>query len=189
MILKTLPNKIVLAALISYSGILWLNLQHEFVYTRSAIQFPPVSNWLRDAMIVLIPVMLAVWIGIGLTQWVIDRFGRRLSSSTQSMLAAAILGGVTSLSIILIEANRVFQTGIGSDFIFLANICGRIYPNGNPMLSLLRWLFPITQAFRLHILLQDWFNLALINLAITLLLVIVFEGFGRTRNSFDLETL
>ena len=114
MILKTLPKKIVLAALISYSGILWLNLQHEFVYTRSAIQFPPVSNWLRDAMIVLIPVMLAVWIGIGLTQWVIDRFGRRLSSSTQSMLAAAILGGVTSLSIILIEANRVFQTGIGT---------------------------------------------------------------------------
>ena len=188
MIFNTLPKKLALAALIAFGGIVWLNLLHEFVYTRSAIHFPPVSNWLRDTLIVLVPVMLAVWISIGLVQWMIDRFGWRLSVSTQSMLAATILGAVTSLSTIVIEANRVFQTGIGSEFVFLANICGRIYPNGNPVLNILRWLFPITQAFRFHILLQDGVNLALINLAITILLIIILEGFGR-RNSFDLETL
>ncbi len=189
MILNTLPKKFARAVLIAFVGIAWLNLLHEFVYTPSAIQFPPVSNWLRDTLIVLAPVMLAVWIGIALVQWMIDRFGRRLSVSTQSMLAAAMLGALTSLSTILIEANRVFQTGIGSEFVFLANICDRIYPNGNPLLSFLRWLLPITQAFRFHILLQDGFNLALINMAITIFLISILEVFGRSRNSFDRETL
>jgi len=185
MILNTLPNKSALAAIIAYAGIVWLNEWHQFVYTRSAIEFPPVSNWLRDSMIVLIPVTLAVWVGIGLIQWIIDRFGRRMSPSTQSMLAATILGGLTSLSIILIETNRIFRTGIGNEFAFLASICGSIYPNGNLLLSILQWIFPGTQAFRFHILLQDGVNLALINLAITILLILILEGFVRGRNSYD----
>ncbi len=188
MILNTFPKKLALAALIAFGGIVWLNRLHEFFYSRSAIQFPPVSNWLRDALIVLVPVMLAVWIGMGLVQWMIDRFGQRLSLSTQSILAAAILGALTSLATIVIEANRVFQTGIGSEFNFLANICGRLYPNGNPLLSILNWLLPVTQAFRFHILIQDGANLALINLGITIFLILILEGFGSRRNSFHLET-
>lgn len=189
MVLNSLPKKIALAALIASCGIVWLNLWHQFVYTRSAIQFPVVSNWLRDAITVLLPVVLAVWIGIDLLQWMTNRFGRRLSLSTQSMLAAAIVGGMTSLSIVLIEANRIFSTGIGSEFSFLSNICGRIYPQGYPLLSILRGLFPNTQAFRLHIMLQDGANLALVNMAITILLILILKSFARDRTSFGVKAL
>lgn len=188
MILNTLPKKAALAAIIAYCGIVWLNQWHQFVYTRSAIKFPPVSNWWRDSMIVLIPVMLAVWIGIGLMQWIIDHFGRRMSPSTQSILAAAILGGFTSFSIILTETNRLFQTGIGNEFTFLASICGRIYRDGSILLGILRWMLPDAQAFRFHLLVQDGFNLALINLAITILLIIILEGFVGNKNSYVYES-
>jgi hypothetical protein len=189
MLLKSLPSKLVLTALIAYGGIEWLKLWHRFVYTRSAIIFPPFSSWLRDLMIVLVPVLLAVWIGIGLLQWIIDHFGRRMSASWQSILTAITLGGVTSLSFVLVEANQIFRSGLGSEFSFLASICGRIYPKGNLLLLVLRWVFPVNQAFRIHILLQDGLNLALINMAITIVLILVLEGFVKVRNVYEPETL
>ncbi len=185
MILDTLLKKSALAILIAGGGIMWLNEWHQFAYTRSAIEFPPVSNWLRDSTIVLVPVMLAIWIGMALSQWFIDRFGGRLSPSAQSMLAAATLGGATSLAIILMEAGKIFQTGIGTEFAFLASICRSIYPNGNLLLNILQGIFPSTQAFRFHILLQDGFNLALANLTITILVIIILEGFVRGKVIFD----
>ncbi|MBI3241376.1 MAG: hypothetical protein HYZ49_03690 [Chloroflexi bacterium] len=185
MILDTLPKKSVLAVLIACGGIVWLNEWHQFAYSRSPINFPPVSNWLRDSMFVLIPVALAIWIGIALSQWLIDRFGGRMSPSAQSMLTAAILGGATSFAIILMEAGKIFQTGIGTEFAFLASICRSLYPDGNLLLSILQGIFPSTQAFRFHILLQDGFNLALANLTITILVIIILEGFVRGKIVFD----
>ena len=190
MILNTLPKKFALSTLIACCSVVWLNTWHQYGYSRSAINFPPISNWFRDSMIVLIPVMLAVWVSIALTQWLIGRSNGRMSPSTQSMLAAAILGGMTSITIMLIENYRIIGTGIGNEFVFLASICNRLYPNGNLVLSILKWMFPGTRALRFHILLQDGLYLMLFNLAITILLIILLEGFVRVRerNSYAHET-
>lgn len=188
MILNTVPRKLALAILIAFSSVVWLNTWHQYVYTRSRVDFPPVSNTLRDALIILIPVLLAVWIGVALTQWIINRSNGRISVSTQSILAAGTLGGMTSITISLMESTRGIATGIGNEFVFLASICNRVYPNGNLLLSILKWAVPGSRALRFHILLQDGFNLALVNLAITILLILIMEGFVRTGNSHELET-
>jgi hypothetical protein len=188
--LNTLPKKIALAILIAFGSVVWLNTWHQYVYTRSQIVFPPVSNRLRDTLIILIPVMLAVWIGAALTQWIINRSSGRMSVSTQSILAAGILGGLTSITISLMESTRGIGTGIGNEFIFLASICNRVYPKGNLLLSTLKWIFPGPRAVQYHILLQDAVNLMLFNLTIIILLIIIVEGIGliTARNSYAQET-
>ncbi len=187
--LNTLPKKITLAILIAIGSVVWLNTWHQYVYTRSRIDFPPVSNRLRDTLIILIPVMLAVWIGVAIAQWIINRSSGRMSPSTQSMLTAGILGGMTSITISLMEFTRGLGTGIGNQFIFLASICNRVYPNGNLLLSTLKWIFPGTRALRYHILVRDGVNLMLFNLAIVILLIILLEAFGfiKARNSYPQE--
>lgn len=187
MIMNTWPKKAALAALLAGLSIAWLNHWHKFVYTRSAITFPPVSTWLRDALMVLLPVFLAIWLGLGLARWLIDRFASQLSPSTQSVLVAGSLGIATSISILLVESNRMFRTGIGNEFTFLASICGRLTPSSYPVLSLLRWIFPTGQAFRLHILFQDGSNLALINMAATILIILVLEALTGTLKKLSLE--
>ncbi len=178
MILNTFSRKFALAIFIAFGSVLWLNKWHQYVYTRSRVDFPPVSNWLRDSMIILLPVLLAVWIGVALTEWITNRSNGRMSASTQSILAAAILGGMTSITISLIESTRGIGTGIGNEFIFLASICNRVYPNGNLLLSILKWAVPGSQALRLHILLRDGANLMLFNMAIAVLLIMLLEGFA-----------
>ena len=187
--LNTLPRKITLAILIAFGSVVWLNTWHQYVYTRSRVTFPPVSNRRRDTLIILIPVMLAVWIGAALTQWIINRSSGRISVSTQSMLAAGILGGMTSITVSLMESTRGIGTGIGNEFVFLASICNRVYPNGNILLSTLKWIFPGSRALRYHILLRDGVYLMLFNLAIIILLIIIVEGIGlvRARNSHAQE--
>ncbi|MBI5825910.1 MAG: hypothetical protein HZB18_17935 [Chloroflexi bacterium] len=190
MILHTLPRKFVLAIFIAFGSIAWLSKWHQYVYTRSRVDFPPVSNWARDSIIVLLPVLLAIWISVALTEWIINRSNGRMSLSTQSILMAAVLGGMTSAIIVLIESNRSIGTGIGNEFIFLASICNRVYPNGNLLLSTLKWAVPGAQALRLHILLRDGANLMLFNMATTLLLIMLMEGFAFVRfgNAYAHET-
>ena len=188
MILNTLPKMSALAIFIAFGGVVWLNEWHKYGYSSIELTFPPVSSWLRDSMIVLIPVMLAVWLSIALAQRIINRFDQRMSPSTQSILTAAILGGVTSLTIILVENNRTIWTGISNELAILVSICGTLYPNGNLLLNTLQWAFPSYQATRYHILLQDGFYLALVNLTITIFLIFILEGFSRVGNSRNYET-
>lgn len=179
MILNTLPRKSMLAIVIAAGSVLWLNKWHQYGYSASPITFPPFSSWLRDSLIVLLPVMLAVWSGVWLAQMFIDRSSQRMTPFTQYMLIAGILGGVTSIIIALMESSRVVWTGFGNEFVFLTNICGKLYPNGNLLLNTLQWILPDTRAVRFHILLQDWSNLVLIDLAITILTILALEGFAR----------
>jgi hypothetical protein len=64
-----------------------------------------------------------------------------------------------------------------------------VYPNGNLLLSTLKWIFPGARALRYHILVQDGVSLMLFNLAIIILLIIIVEGIGllRNRNSYAQE--
>ncbi len=184
MILNTLLRKSVLAIFIACGGVAWLNEWHQYGYSSTAIIFPPVSSWMRDSMIVLIPIMFAVWASMTFAEWIINRFTQHLSPSTQSILTAAILGGVTSLTIVLMENNRAIWTGISNELAILASICKTLYPNGNLLLSSLQWALPSYEATRYHILLQDGFYLALINLTITVLLILILEGFSNVSNLF-----
>lgn len=179
MILNTLSRKSILAVFIAHGSVLWLNRWHQYGYSTSPINFPPFSSWWRDSMIVFLPVMLAVWIGVWFSQLIIDRSSQRMTPFTQSMLIAGILGGGTSIMIALMESSRVVWTGFGNEFVFLTNICGKLYPNGNLLLNTLQWILPDTRAVRFHILLQDWSNLALINLAITILAILILEGIAK----------
>ncbi len=179
MILNTLLKKSVLAIVIAVGSVLWLNKWHQYGYSASPITFPPFSSWLRDSLIVLLPVMLAVWSGVWLAQMFIDRSSQRMTPFTQYMLIAGILGGTTSIMIAFMESSRVVWTGFGNEFVFLTNICGKLYPNGNLLLNTLQWVFRDTQAVRFHILFQDWSNLVLIDLAITILVIVALEGLAK----------
>ena len=188
--LNTLPKKSALAVLIAFGSIMWLNKWHEYVYSRGAVKFPPVSNWLRDSLIVLIPIMLAVWLGVALIEWLNHRFGERMAPTGQTILAAAILGSLTSLATILIEINRALQTGISSQFSFVASICTRIYQSGTFgyfLLSILKSTFG-GEGLRIHIMLQDGFNLALINLALVILLIMILEAFSKPTIHYQTQT-
>ncbi len=189
MIFNTVPKKFAVSILIACSSIVWLNKWHQYVYTRSRIDFPPVSNWVRDSIFVLLPIMLAIWTGVILTQKINNRFSRWMSASTQSMMTASVLAGMSTVMILFVEGSRNIATGIGYEYVFLASICNRVYPNGNTLLDILKWVFPGAQALRLHILLRDGANLALFNLAIIILVIMLHEGFlfVRTQNFFVQE--
>jgi len=185
--IDTLPKKAALAVLLAYGSVMWLNEWHQYGFSRSRLQFPPVSNWFRDSLTILIPVMLGVWIGAVLAQWLIEISNGRMSLSTQSILAASILAGTTSIVIILIEGSKMIRTGIGNEYVFLASICSRLYPKGNVVLNILQWIFPGQRALRLHILVQDGWNLMLVNLAVTILLMLIIEGFNGKVRSYAYE--
>jgi hypothetical protein len=180
--IDTFPRKTALSVLIAYFSIIWLNEWHQYNFSRSPIVFPPVSNWLRDALIVALPVMLGVWAGISITRWLIACFRGRMSPSAQSMLMASILAGFTSSAILLIESTRAIGTGIGNEFLFLIGVCSSRLSKGSLVLNVLDHIFPRTQALRLHILLQDGFYLALVNLTIVIFLIIILEGSVQASN-------
>lgn len=176
MTINTPLKQFILAIFIACSSVLWLNQWHQYGYTRSPITFPPVSTWWRDAFLILIPLVLAVWLGSALAQRVTERFAGRFSPSMQIVLAAVILGGATTAAVLLMENTRIVWTGIGNELAFLANICGRLYPNGNWLLELLQSSLPLSQAARYHILIQDGLNLILLNGGISLLAILLCEG-------------
>ena len=183
MTLDTLPRKSALAVLIAYCSVIWLTVWHEFGFN-IRMSFPSNSSWPRDTLIILLPVMAAVWVGIALAQWLINRFQGRLSASTQSMLTASILGGLTTLSIILVEGNRIFRTGIGNGVAIQLSICGKILPASNLLLKTLLGIFSRPQALRYHVFLQDGIYLALINVGLTIFLMLILEGFMRRKSNF-----
>ena len=182
--INTVSRKSILAILIAIGSILWLYLWHRYGYSRAPLPFPPVSSWLRDAMIIFVPVLLAILAGSALSQWLIGHSQGRLASSLQSILEAFILAVVTSLGIMLIENDRTLLTGIGNQLSFLASICTRLYPQGSFLLGLLKWFIPDLRSLRLHLLLRDGFNLVLVNLMITIIVAMFFEGSFSSKDSY-----
>jgi hypothetical protein len=187
MVINSIIKKSALAVLIAFCSVMWLSVWHEFGYG-ARMSFPAVSSLPRDTLIILLPVMLAVWGSTALAQWLINRSQGRMSPSTQSILTAAILGGMTSIAIILMEATRVFRTGISNEVAIQVSLCRRILLDSSFLLKTLLGIFPNPQAMRYHVLLQDGIYLALINLGISVLLIFILEGAVSAVNSRRLET-
>lgn len=165
------------------TSILWLKAWHQYGFSRTRIAFPPFSNWGRDSKIVLLPVLLAVWVGVALAQMLITRSGNKFTVSTNTILVACILAGIGTAAVILVEGSRVIGTGIGNEYVFLTSVCTNLYQDGNVLLNILRWMIPGTRALRLHILLQDGIYLAAVNLAVVIFLVFILETGMIARNS------
>ena len=182
--LNTLPRKLILASLLAFGSVRWLNIWHQYGFSRSPIDFPVVSSWWRDSFALFLPIVLAVWLGNVIAEGFMRVSVGRISASTQSMLAAAILSIITTLTVIAVEGNRNLATGIGNEFIILASLCGKLYPQGTMLLNMLKLIFPSVLALQYHTLIQDGINLFFVNLALTILMLLLTETFAaRQKNT------
>ena len=186
--LNTLPRKLILACLLAYGSVRWLNIWHQYGFSRSPIDFPTVSSWWRDSFALFVPILLAIWIGIAIAERFIQTSAGRISASNQSMFAAAILSIVTTLTVMTVEGSRSLATGIGNEFIILASLCGRLYPQGTLLLNALKWIFPSVLALQYHTLIQDGINLFFVNLALTILMLLLTETFTSRQTAVTLSS-
>ncbi len=84
-------KKFLLSILIAYGGGLWLNVQHHLEGGHEANELSPLLHWLRDSTLAIIPIVVAVWIAAALVQWLIARSNGRMSQASQSALTAVTL--------------------------------------------------------------------------------------------------
>ena len=171
--INSILKKFFLTVLVAYGGILWLYVRHKLGHDHGVVGAAPVQYWLRDSIIVLLPVFLAVMIGTALVQWLVDRSNGRLSPKAQSALSVILLGVLTSAILLVIESNRTLRIGISNDFALEVSICESINFYGIPFLGSLLRNFSDFQLARVYVLLQDGISLALINMGITILLMVL----------------
>ena len=173
---NTLSKKIVLTVLVAFGGILWLNVWHQIGHSHEVIAASsPILNWLRDSVILLLPVMLAVWIGTVIAQWIGARSNGRISILAQSSLTIALVGILTSIVLVVVEANRFLRTGIGNDFALMVSVCRTINSSSFQIVDAIFSNFSRFETARLHVILQDLSSLTLVNLVITLLAMLAFK--------------
>lgn len=94
--INSTSKKFLLAFLIAYGGVLWLNVWHRIGHSYGMMGSEPMLSWLRDSVIVLLPVLLAVLIGTAAAQWL-----GRLSNGRMPPLAQ------TSLSVVFVDRKSV----------------------------------------------------------------------------------
>jgi hypothetical protein len=172
--IDTILKKITLTLFAALGGVLWLNIWHQIGHSHETIGSSPVVYWLRDSLIVLLPILLAVLIGSALLQWLGDRFSGRISPRSQTALTVAMLGVLTSTAIIMVEASRILPTGIHNDFALIVSVCRTINSSSFQFVDALFRNFSVFETARIHVILQDWSTLMLVNLAITMLSILIF---------------
>ena len=168
--LNSFSKKFVLAILIAFGGVVWLNVWHRLEHDHGLINSMPVSNWLGDSLIVLLPIMLVVWGGLALSQRLIDRSSRRMHSWLQTGLKAAVLGILSAAVLVLFETNTSLQTAISDDFAFKVSVCRMILFTDNAFHNFLLENFTNIQISQMYIASKDAASLVLIIMGITLLL-------------------
>ena len=168
-------RKLLLTILIAYGGVLWLNVWHQIGHSHGTIGLSPLLYWLRDSIIILLPVMLAVWTGTAITQWLSDRSNGRMSPFAQSSLSVVLMGLLTSVAFIMIESNHSLRTGIGNDFALEVSICRTINSASYQMVETLFRSFSDFQIARIYVLLKDGISLILANMGITVLLTLTLS--------------
>ncbi|MBI5944062.1 MAG: IPT/TIG domain-containing protein [Chloroflexi bacterium] len=181
--INTLIRKFLLTVLIAYGGVLWLYVRHKLAHDHGVIGSSPVAYWLRDSVMVLLPVFLAVWVGAWLVQRLADRSNGRTTPKRQFALSVMILGVLTTAVLLVIESSRGLRLGISNDFALEVSICQSINFYGIPLLgSLLRGLSGFDLA-RAYVLLQDGASLALVSMGITALLLVAINEFEKQLES------
>jgi hypothetical protein len=181
-------KNLLLAILITYGGVLWLNVWHQLGHNHGLVSASEVLSWLRDSTIILLPVMLAVWSAFAIVQWLINLSNGRMSPLAQSILSVAFTSILTSAVFILIESNRGSQTGLANDFALSVSICSTIYSTGIKKLGTLMLGFSNFDVTRIYIMLQDLAGLMLVSMSVTFLLPLIIGEFEMRFAPLENET-
>jgi len=164
---EIIVKKFSLVVLLSLGSILWLNVWHRLEHEHGLSSPEPVLNWLRDALLFLLPVMAAVWFGGLILQRWLDRSAKQRGTRMQIVLSSVVLGGFSTLVVILMESNNFLHSAVGNDFALKASLCRALISNGSPILDLLSRMFSTMQLAKMYVALGDFATLTLVNAAIT----------------------
>ena len=173
--INTNSKKLLLALLLAYGGVLWLNVWHQIGHSYGTIGSSPVVYWLRDSVIVLLPALLAVFLGTGLSQWLGNRSNGRLSPRAQNFLSVVFVSGLSALAFVLIESNPSLRTGIGNDFALEVSICRTINSTSFQMVDSLLRNFSDFQVARFYVMLKDGVSLFAVAMGITVLMILTLS--------------
>ena len=172
--IDTISRKITLTLLAAFGGVLWLNVWHQIGHSHEIIGASPVAYWVRDSLMVLLPVMLAVLSSAALIQWLGNRFNSRISPRVLTILTVTLLGALTSTVLIMAEISRILPTGIHNDFALIVSVCRTINSSSFQIVDAIFRNFSNIETARVHVILQDWSTLTLVNMALAFLSMLAF---------------
>jgi len=163
----TFSRKTVLAIFVAFGGVGWLDVWSRLRHAQVLSSPVSISTWLRDSLIVLPPVLLAIWLGVEFTQ----RLFKPANKAGRVMLDLLILGGLTAIAILLIQNNTRLGTGIGNDFSLKVSICKTLFLKASPFFKAFLDHFSSAQISRLYVSLTDGTSLLAGNTVIIALLM------------------
>ena len=96
---------------LSYGGGLWLQVLHSAIGAVERNEPPPVIHWLRDSMLMIPLIFLAVWASILLARQLLARFGRGASRFMSGAAVVSVIAVVTSAVVAVASPihNSIFQ--------------------------------------------------------------------------------
>lgn len=162
------------ALLTAWVSVLWLNAWHQVSFNYSIPGIAPFRNWMSDTAIVFLPSILAVWLGMSIQKWAVERSAGRLSEPAQTALSVIILSLLVSAAILWIETSRSFQTEIGKGLSLSISICGSSHLNA-PILGAWLKTLPTFQGARIYVTLQDLASLILSTVGTSILFFFLVE--------------
>lgn len=147
-------NIIALIVAISYGGGLWVNIQHEMEGAHETVELAPVLHWLRDSTFAMVFIFFGVLMALSFTRWLIQRANGHLTQMAQWALIAVTLG---------IFTGTAFALGIPvHGYLFGAHIA-----EGAELIADM---------------LKDGSQVALVNIAISALILFALTGFNENLN-------
>ncbi|HNN12341.1 MAG TPA: multicopper oxidase domain-containing protein, partial [Anaerolineales bacterium] len=168
-------KKFFLALLIALSSVLWLNVWHQISYRQGEIVTSPFQHWLSDATFVFLPILIAVWIGVTLVQWISGDSEERLSVSSQSMLAILFVGVLVSSVVLMIETRQNIQIGLNKDLALAISVCSSSHPAGFSIFGFLLNDLPAYKASRVFLYMQDFSGVMLVTMAAIIFYMMIVD--------------
>src|SRR3954471_16051973 len=86
----------ILAVVLAYGGVFWLNLLHRAQGAHENGEPPLLLHWLRDATLALPLVFVGVWVGLMLCRRIVDRLSSDPGVVTGTTLVAVCVAATTS---------------------------------------------------------------------------------------------
>src|SRR4051795_5297664 len=101
----------VLAVVLGYGGVLWMNVLHQAQGAREVNEPPLLVHWLRDGTLALPLVFLAVWAGLLVCRRLVDRLPGEPGPVAGTALVAVLTA--TSVSVVLGLSNPLHGVAFG----------------------------------------------------------------------------
>src|SRR3954452_19663681 len=101
----------VLAVVLGYGGVLWMNVLHQAQGAREVNEPPLLVHWLRDGTLALPLVFFAVWAGLLVCRRMVDRLPGEPGPVAGTALVAVLTA--TSVSVVLGLSNPLHGVAFG----------------------------------------------------------------------------